>query len=250
MPPLVIAHRGASGAAPENTLAAMDLARRQGADMIELDVQRTAGGTLVVFHDKTTRRWNGRPDRIAELDWEELRRLRIGGEPIATFEEVCHWAAGAGMRLNVELKMRGVEAPVAELLRRYELVEQVIVSSFYPDALVALRAVAPELRRGVLMGVRSTNPAIRLREAWPFRTLHRTGAAAWHPAWQLPLLRRLIPLVRRGGYEVNVWTVDDPAIMRRLIALGAHGIISNYPARLRAVVDGRQDGSPELHARN
>ncbi len=239
MRPLVIAHRGASGDAPENTMAAFELARVQGADMIELDVQRTADDKLVVFHDATTERWNGRRDAIADLRWDTLQTLRIGGEPVAAFEEVCAWATATRMPLNVELKVRGVEVAVADLLRRYALEEQVVVSSFYPAALAALRAEAPELPRGLLMGVRSWHPGVRLREAWPLRALRRLDASAWHPSWKLPLLRRLVPLAGRRGYRVNVWTVDDPVVMRRLIDLGVDGIISNYPSRLRDVVDGR-----------
>lgn len=238
MSPLVIAHRGASAVAPENTMAAFELARVQGADMIELDVQPTADGALAVFHDDTTRRWNGRADPVARLQWGELRQLAIGGEPVPLLDEVCRWARETGMRLNVELKAAGVEQPVAKLLRDTGIVEQVVVSSFLPQALLALRAIAPELPRAALMGIRTSRPNVRIREAWPFWWLRRLQAAAWHPSWELPLLERLLPLVRGRGYRVNVWTVDDPATMRRLIALGVDGIISNYPDRLRKVVEG------------
>ena len=245
MPPLVIAHRGASANAPENTMAAFELARVEGADMIELDVRPTADGALAGFHDETTERWSGRPDPVARLTWAELSRLRIGGEPVPALDEVCRWAREAGMRLNVELKAGGIEAAVAAILRRYELVDHVIVSSFYPAVLFALRDVAPELRRGVLMGVPSSRPDVRIREARPLRWLRRVEAVAWHPAWQLPFLRRILPRIRRLGYQVNVWTVDDPAMMRRLIVLGVDGIISNYPARLRAIVDGETGAERE-----
>ncbi len=223
-------------------MAAFELARAEGADMIEFDVRPTADGALAVFHDETTERWNGRPEPIARLSWAELSRLRIGGEPVPTLDEVCRWARAVNMRLNVELKARGIEESVAAILRRYEMVDQVIVSSFYLGALLTLRTVAPELRRGVLMGIRSSRPNVRIREAWPFQWLRRIEAVAWHPAWQLPFLDRTLPRVRRRGYQVNVWTVDDPAVIRRLIALGVDGIISNYPARLREVVDSTVGG--------
>jgi glycerophosphoryl diester phosphodiesterase len=150
---------------------------------------------------------------------------------------VCAWARETGTRLNVELKGAGFEAAAVRLMREHDLSEQVIVSSFYPAALHALRAIAPELPRGALMGIRSAHPRIRMREAWPFSALRRLGATAWHPAWQLPLLPRLLPMVRKRGYQVNVWTVDEPAMMQRLIVAGVDGIITNYPARLRALVD-------------
>ena len=86
---LVIAHRGASAYAPENTMPAFELAVRQGADMLELDVLRSADGALVVFHDDTTERWDGRRRLAAGCTLAELRQLDIGGERVATLAEVC-----------------------------------------------------------------------------------------------------------------------------------------------------------------
>lgn len=237
MQPLVIAHRGASGEAPENTLAAFELARTQRADMIEIDVRTTADNALVIFHDNTSQRWNERADLIESLTLAQVRDIRIGGEMIPTMDELCDWARSAGMPLNVEIKSHGIEAAVAASLRSFDLVEQVIVSSFYPDVLAALRSVAPELPRAVLMGTDTWKPAVRVREAWPLRALRNLDAAAWHPANALPLLDRMTRLVRKQGFKVNVWTVDDPTTMRHLIELGVDGIITNLPARLRSILD-------------
>ena len=234
--PLVIAHRGASGEAPENTMRAFELARTQGADMIELDVRVSGDGRLVVFHDETTERFNGRPNAVAQLSAAELGDVRVGGEPVPQLAEVCAWTRDTGMRVNVELKVRGAEQALVDLLRSYDLVEQVIVSSFFPGDLVALRVIAPEVQRAALMGIRTLGPRVRLREAWPGPWLRRLGAAAWHPTYQLPLLRRIVPRVRRSGYRVNVWTVNEPDTMRRLLALGVDGIITDYPARLRQIM--------------
>jgi glycerophosphoryl diester phosphodiesterase len=87
------------------------------------------------------------------------------------------------------------------------------------------------------MGDDTYRPDVRLREAWPFPALRGVGAVAWHPSSQLPLLAWLIPRVRRAGYRVNVWTVDDVAVMRKLIALGVDGIITNTPDVLRGMLD-------------
>src|SRR6185436_9208589 len=97
---LVIAHRGASAYAPENTMPAFELALRHGADMLELDVQRSADGALVVYHDETTERWNGRKRRAIDCSLAELRALDIGGARIATLAEVCAFAREHGARLN------------------------------------------------------------------------------------------------------------------------------------------------------
>lgn len=236
MKPLIIAHRGASADAPENTLAAFALAVAQGADMIELDLQRSADGVLVVFHDDTTERWDGATRPLTDYTLAELRRLTIGGERIATFAETCAFARRTKIALNVELKLPGLAAAAATLIYAYDLAERVLVSSFYAPELRAMRRVAPQLPRAYLMGNDTWRPDVRLRELWPFFALRREAVVAWHPSWALPFARQLIPLVRRAGYQVNVWTVDDPALMRSLVACGATGIITNRPAVARAGV--------------
>lgn len=236
--PLVVAHRGASAYAPENTLAAFDLACAQGADMLELDVQRSADGELVIFHDATTVRWDGRQRPISACSLAELRMLDIGGERVATLAEVCAFARQRGIALNVELKHPdpALAAPTAALLHTYGIAERTLVSSFYMAVLRALQQVAPDIQRGYLMGIETYRPNIRARELWPFLALRQVQASAWHPTYRLPQLRRVLPLVRRAGYAVNVWTVNDPALMRALVACGATGIITDRPDVARAAL--------------
>jgi glycerophosphoryl diester phosphodiesterase len=232
----VIAHRGASAYAPENTLAAFELAARQGADMIELDVQRSADGVLVIFHDDTTERWDGRARLASECTLAELLALDIGGAKLATLAETCAFAREHGMRMNVELKGAGFSAEVAHMLRAERVEELVLISSFVEAALMEFAAASPALPRAYLMGTDTLNPAVRIREGWPFGALRRTGSVAWHPAYELPMLTQLIPRVRKAGFQVNVWTVDDVTWMRRLVALGVEGIITNTPDVLRKVI--------------
>jgi glycerophosphoryl diester phosphodiesterase len=233
---LVIAHRGASAYAPENTMPAFELAVRQGADMLELDVQRTADGELVVFHDDTTERWDGRKRLMIACTLAELQALDIAGGRVATLVEVCAFAREHGVRLNVEIKGLGIGAPVAHTLRDERVEDLVLISSFEAGALREVAVASPHLPRAYLMGNDTYRPDVRLREAWPFGALRRSGAVAWHPSCELPLLAWIIPRVRRAGYAVNVWTVDDTAIMRQLIALGVDGIITNMPDVLRDVL--------------
>ncbi len=234
--PLIIAHRGASADAPENTLAAFALAQAQGAEMLELDVQCCAEGIPIVFHDATTERWNNQPRPVQTCSLDDIRALDIGGEQVPTFEEVCVFARERDIRLNVELKQTESAAPVAALLRAHGLEASTVVSSFAPAALHALRRHAPEIARGYLMGTRTLRPHVRAQELWPFFQLRAVGARAWHAHYQLRLLKCVLPLVRRAGYAVYVWTVDDPTTMRRLAALGASGIITNLPAVARAAL--------------
>lgn len=234
---LVIAHRGASAYAPENTLLAFELALRQGADMLELDVQRSADGVLVVFHDETTERWDGRRRRAVDCTLDELQALDIGGARVPTLAEVCTLARERGARLNVELKGLGIGADVARVLRDERIEDQVLISSFAPEALADIAAASPLLPRAYLMGTHTLRPDIRFRENWPFGALRRNRAVAWHPAYQIPLLARIIPRVRRAGYAVHVWTVNDTAVMRRMIAAGADGIITDTPDVLRGILN-------------
>ncbi len=233
---LVIAHRGASAYAPENTLRAFELAARQGADMCELDVQRTADGVLVVFHDDTTARWEARGRPVARCTLADLRQLDIGGERVATLVEVCAFARERGMQLNIELKERGIGADVVRLLRSEQVIDQVLISSFWDEALAEVATVAPDLPRALLMGIPTFRPDVRLRESWPFLDLKRVGAVAWHPAWQIPLLDHVLPIVRRAGYRVHVWTVNDPDEMQRFLRLGVDGIITDVPDVLRRMI--------------
>jgi glycerophosphoryl diester phosphodiesterase len=232
--PLIIAHRGASAYAPENTLPAFALAVEQGADMIELDVLSCADGTPIVFHDDTTARWDGFPRLVAACSLAEMQALDIGGARVPTFAEVCIFAQQQPITLNVELKDAACVESVVALLRAYGLGQRVLLSSFEAVALHRLRAAAPDMRRAYLMGARSLRPTIRIREGLPFLALRAVAASAWNPADDLPLLRWLLPLARRAGYAVNVWTVDEPARMRELAAWGASGIITNDPLRARA----------------
>jgi glycerophosphoryl diester phosphodiesterase len=234
---LVIAHRGASAYAPENTMPAFELAVRQGADMLELDVQRSADGVLAIFHDDTTERWDGRKRLATSCTWAELLELDIGGAKVASLAEVCAFAREQHVQLNVEIKGTGSGADVARMLAAERVEELVLISSFEAGALREVAAVNSRLPLAYLMGTESYRPDIRAREAWPFLALRSVGAVAWHPYADLPLLRQVVPLVRRAGYRVNVWTVDDVATMRQLIALEVEGIITNVPEVLRGVVD-------------
>lgn len=228
--PLIIAHRGASADAPENTLAAFVLALQQGADMLELDVQQSADGVLVVFHDDTTERWNGSRTPISTTPYATLRLLDIAGERMPTLEAVCHLAIEQQIMLNIEIKQAGIATQIIGMIRRHRLDEQVLLSSFHVQDLHDALCIAPHIQRGYIMGKRTLQPNVRLRESWPFFHLKSVCATAWHPNYQLPLLRWVLPLVRKAGYAVSVWTVDEPATMHTMVQLGATGIITNKPA--------------------
>ncbi len=236
MAPLIIAHRGASADAPENTIAAFETALRQQADMIELDVQPTCDQELLVFHDHTTERWNGRPDDVHRLTAEQMASVRVGGERIPTLRETLAWARDVRMPLNIELKAAGIGAATVRLINEFNLRDQIIVSSFLPAALQETAAADRSIALGYLMYPVRNRPSSWLRSLWPGPALRSIGARAWHPYYDLPWLPIIVPRVRAAGYQVNVWTVDDPAMLRRLAALGVDGLITNQPAAARAAL--------------
>ncbi len=252
--PLVIAHRGASAEAPENTLAAFRLARAQGADGVELDVMRCASGEVVVFHDDDLSRLAGRDEPTRALTLSALREIDLGGgETIPLLDEVleaigpmlinveltsaprwCSPAAGMG-RLNPFLRLAhrlvddGLAAAVAEILARHRAEARALVSSFDPLLLLRFRRRAPAVPTGLLF---AHDQALPYRRGWAAPIV---APAAVHPEASLvdaAALRRW----HARGRAVNVWPVDDPAEIRLLCALGVDGLITNRPKLAQAVL--------------
>ena len=234
--PQVIAHRGASHAAPENTLAAFARAVAMGADMIELDVQASADGALLVIHDDDTRRVaGGAGGPVAALSLREVRGLDVGGTTIPTLDEVLDLVRGSGIAVNVEVKAPGIEEGVIAALQSFGLRDVALLSSFNLQVLRRLRQLDRGVGLALLSGTETFHPAVRLREAYPLPLLRRLGAVAWHPHYRL-VNAMIVWAVHRAGYRINVWTVDDPAIMNRLLRQGVDGIITDEPDTLLEIL--------------
>jgi len=226
--PRVWAHRGDSAHQVENTLEAFAAARAAGADGVELDVRLCRGGDVVVFHDDDLRRLAGRPEPIADLTLAELRAVRLGGGArIPTLREV--FEATGELEVNVEIKSPGagkagpLPGVVARALRDAGAGERVLVSSFDPWALVQMHTAAPDVATAYLFHHDQSAPA---RTGWLGSWV---GAAALHPEHVLCDAGRVAGW-HRAGFAVNVWTVDDPARLRELAALGVDGVFANDPA--------------------
>lgn len=236
--PTVWGHRGASRDAPENTLAAFELAARQGADGIELDAQRCASGEVVVFHDAALGRTTGHPGLLEETDWQELRALdagarkdpRFAGERIPLLAEVLAQTP-ATLLVNVELKCertddRGLTAEVIRVIDGARARDRVLLSSFNPLCLVRARALAPALPRALLF---EEDAGFLLRGG---KTAPLLGVQALHPQARLAA-PAAVRSWRRRGYSVACWTVDDLALAVQLFRDGVSGIITNAPGDLR-----------------
>ncbi|GIW73286.1 MAG: glycerophosphoryl diester phosphodiesterase [Planctomycetota bacterium] len=235
----VIAHRGASEAAPENTLAAFALARRMGASGLEVDVQATADRRLVIFHDPDTERLCGVPGRVRAMTLAELRRLRVAGEhPIPTLEELLA-TEDRPASLILELKSyRWHDLAVADLLGRYLRRTRahertpIVVSAFHPVALLKLKRHVPEVPRALLMmrGLR-----LPLRDGWSRRLV---GAGELHLHAAL-VERARVTAAHQAGRAVIAWTVNDPEQALALRELGVDGVMTDAPDRILAALGQR-----------
>lgn len=230
--PLVIAHRGASGTLPENTLPAYELAVAQGADMIEIDLHRTRDRETIVTHDEDLARFGLRGE-IADVDAAEIRGLDAGGGAvIPTLDEVLA-AFGSRVPFNLELK-RGrrqryddLETAALEAVERRGLLASTLFSSFDDPTLAELRSQSAEARVALLLSARSAERAIERAQA--------VGAEAVNPS-RLVVTPELVADAHRAGLAVYVYTVDAEDEMRRLIGLGVDGLFTNFPARMRSVL--------------
>lgn len=237
--PLVIAHRGASRRAPENSLAAFRIAHQQGADGVELDVIRCGSGELIVFHDDDLLRLGKRPGITWNTGYATLREIDLGGgERIPLLDHVLEELPAAFL-LNLELKSPptwrtrlpdfGLAQAVADTIARHGHSERFLVSSFDPILLWRFRRAAPEVQTGLLF---SHEQSWTLRRGWIADVVK---PAALHPDAALVDAVELARW-RARGYAIHVWTVDDPQVMLALRALGVDGIITNEPGVLRQLI--------------
>ncbi|AMV72985.1 glycerophosphodiester phosphodiesterase [Desulfuromonas carbonis] len=229
---LIWAHRGASGRAPENTLAAFRAAEADGADGIELDVHLSRDGVPVVIHDETLERTSDGRGPVRDFTLAELRRLDAGswfgtpfaGEGLPTLEEVFTWAENR-LRINVEIKDAAAGHKVLELLQAYPQV-RVLVSSFDHRLLALMRQQAPRLPLGFLCDTLFWHRALSRAVA--------AGAESFHPRVDRTS-RQLVQACQRHGLRVYPWTVNSPRQALRLRRLRVDGLFTNYPAELSSL---------------
>ncbi len=235
-PMLVIAHRGASGEAPESTDAAIRLAIARGADMIELDVQMTRDRRLIMFHDERLERTTNGRGRVEAWRYADVARLdsgawfapRFAGARILLMSQALRMMPKR-CRLNLELKHSPHPSEfivrVGRCLRTTRRVRRVLVSSFESSLLRRLQAELPRISLALLC-------ARRPYEA--LTTACRLRCVAFHPHVSLVTLG-LVRRAHRHGLRVHVWTVDRIREAIRLRRLGVDGVVTNWPARLRSL---------------
>ncbi|RLP95773.1 glycerophosphodiester phosphodiesterase [Micromonospora sp. BL4] len=234
-PLTVIAHRGASAAAPENTLVAQEIARKGGADWIENDVQPSKDGIPFILHDGTVDRTTDGTGNIRDLTAAQIKALDAGswfgphyvGERVPTLAEQLADLRTRGGSLLLEIKGRHTRAEVAtiiQVIRDEQMMGRVFVQSFEVDALKYTYELAPELPLGLLRSSLDADPVAISRE------LHLT---AYNPDGNALLARpEVVAPLHAAGVAVMAWTMDSAGLWQRLERIGTDGVITNRASEL------------------
>ena len=256
--PIVIAHRGGGGIAPENSSFAFEQAHAMaGVDALELDIHPTSDGMIVVAHDPIVDRMTDGSGPINEKSLYELQKLDAGyrwtsdggktfpfrgqGLYIPLLEEIFD-RYGQDKVINIDIKQRNpsIVKPFVELIRRYNMEENVVVGSFFNDTVAEFRKLAPEMAT-----------CATLKEAKRFFVLNKAGMGRAYRgkcvAFQIPekegrltiITKRFIRNLQKHNVQVHVWTVNDSADMNRLLDWGVDGIITDYPDVLINLIEER-----------
>jgi len=229
------AHRGASSQAPENTVAALELAIRLGATMAEIDIQQTADDHLVLFHDDALNRTSNGSGLLWEQKLSQLKKLDAGswfseefkGERIPELAEAVEAVRGR-LKLNIELKMHGHERELPSLvateLKGLDCLEWCLVSSFDHAAVDQLGKLLPDLKTGYIVGRGNWNDDL-LVSSVEVLSLEKSMIT-------LNLVRK----IHSAAKEVHVWTVNETADIMQMHDLEVDAVISNYPHRVAQIL--------------
>lgn len=231
---IVIAHRGASRAAPENTLSAMKKAIEYGADYAECDVFRTKDGEIVLFHDEEMERTTGQPGMIWEYTLAELREFEVGswfsedfsGEPIPTLREVIRLVKDH-IKLNIEVKVSGKDPDIAQkvvdIIRSENFLEECMVTSFEKPVIEKVKEIAPEVITGFIFD--EDHPPDIFEGSWEIVCSKRNIVD-----------KEFVRDAKQNGKRLFVWTVNYPSEMKKFINLGVDGIITDVPDLLKDIL--------------
>jgi glycerophosphoryl diester phosphodiesterase len=252
---LISAHRGLSGLFPENTMLAFQKAAEAGCDEIELDVQLSRDGTVVIFHDETLDRVTGKSGWVKDVAFNELQILNVtpphedakhehsknnafGVNRIPSLDEYFSWVAGTNITTNIELKNSiyyypGLEEKTVELIHKHKLSERVIFSTFNHLSLIKCKSLAPEIKCGALVPeIALVNPGFLAKSF---------GVDFFHPCYTA-LTDEAAADCLAWGIGINTWTVNDTSLLPRLETWNCRSVITNYPNEFREYQDGRTSG--------
>jgi glycerophosphoryl diester phosphodiesterase len=237
--PLIFAHRGVKSTHPENTMIAFQEAAKVGADGIELDVQLSKDGEVIVIHDETLDRTTTGSGAVLEYTLEELKKVDAGntfnitfkGEQIPTLREVFEWAMTNNLLVNVELKndviqYAQLEEKVIALINEFKLNNRIILSSFNHQSVAQLSRLSPELEHGLLYENKGESI---------IKDIQQSGANGFHPDFKW-LTKEMVQDVHNAGYVVRPYTVNSMEDVQRMIEYGVDVIITDYPEQAKALL--------------
>ena len=238
---VAMAHRGYSGRYPENTMLAFQKAAETGCRWMELDVQKTKDGVVVVIHDEKTDRTTDGSGNVRDFTYEELKKLNASAlfpgiacaEHIPTFEEYCRWASAEGICTNIELKTGNyyyeeLEKSTIEIIRAFGLEKQTMFSSFNHVSLLKAKELAPEIPCGALIGSKGIGNAGYY--------CSRYGFEYYHPGFG-GLTDEIVANCKEYGVGINVWTVNQMSELEQALAWDCDGVITNYPEVCKVWLD-------------
>jgi glycerophosphoryl diester phosphodiesterase len=236
----VWAHRGASAYAPENTLEAYELAAKQKADGIELDIQLTKDGELVVIHDETVNRVSDHKGPVADYTLKDLKKINVNKKflkykkaAVPTLEEVYQLVKPTELTVNVELKTSvnfypGIEEKALEVAAKCGMEDRVIYSSFNHYSLLRLKKLSKEAKTGILISdiiVDAPDYAANL------------GFDAIHPSLNILQVPDFVQNCRENNIAIHPWTVNEEIHMKMMLESGVNAIITNKPDVCRKLVE-------------
>ncbi|MHA1711389.1 MAG: glycerophosphodiester phosphodiesterase [Candidatus Freyarchaeota archaeon] len=223
---LVIAHRGASGYEPENTLRSIRRALEMGADLVEVDVRMSRDGEIVVIHDARVDRTTNGAGYVRDMTLQQLKRLDAGlGERIPTLEEVIHVIKGK-VQLVIEIKVPGIEEAVLRAVRKDNVEDAVLITSFHHPVVKQVKVLGANVKTGVIFASRPIQPV---------RLVIDANADALFPK-HLFVDMQMVEEAHEHGLMVCPWTVDDPQEIRPLIEANVDGIVTNKPDVVKHII--------------
>ena len=236
---IIIGHRGASNLAPENTIKAFKKAIELHADCIEFDILETKDEVIVVCHDEEISRLTGQHGLIRNLTFEKLKAFDFGeGEKIPSFEELIEVTKGK-ISLNCEVIVEGISNKVIDILKKYDIIDSVLVSSFKHQELIKFQKINPTIKLAYLEHNDYKTPCPwEIREQW-IQFCIDNNLYAINPFYAL-VDQQFVDLAHDNDIKVFPFTVDSAPAMRKLIKLGVDGLITNDIAKAKKVLSKRK----------
>ncbi|NBK21906.1 MAG: glycerophosphodiester phosphodiesterase [Spirochaetia bacterium] len=225
---ITFAHRGFSGEYPENTMLAFEKAYESGCEGIELDVHLSKDGHLVVIHDESVDRTTDKTGFVKDFLLSELTTMNAGTETsfegIPSFEEYCIWVKDLPLITNIEIKTNrhyypGIEEKVIQMVKSFHLEKKVLVSSFNHASLWKVKTLDPCIECAMLVNSKGIGNAGSYAKAMGMEAFHPDGTT---------LTEEVVKGCHSQGIKVNVWTVDDMALLKKVTKWGVDGIITNF----------------------